>query len=78
MSSSIAIIMIIMISSSAAAIAVQRCPSSHFNSYNGGTTGTDAVWTGVPILTLPLNKFAARSLLIFYRRTRRFVAGDRE
>ena len=29
-------------------------------SYNGGTTGTDAVWAGVPILTLPLNKFAAR------------------
>jgi predicted O-linked N-acetylglucosamine transferase (SPINDLY family) len=28
--------------------------------YNGGTTGTDAVWSGVPILTLPLNKFAAR------------------
>ena len=30
-------------------------------SYNGGTTGTDALWAGVPILTLPLNKFAARS-----------------
>ncbi len=30
------------------------------HSYNGGTTGTDAVWAGVPILTLPLNKFAAR------------------
>jgi hypothetical protein len=38
----------------------QHRARSHVCSYNGGTTGTDAVWSGVPVLTLPLNKFAAR------------------
>lgn len=28
--------------------------------YNGGTTGLDALWAGVPILSAPLEKFSAR------------------